>query len=64
MSGQIKLSRGLRLVGHPWRPNLSEHEGGHLLEHEDEPPKIRALYESEMKKSGVPFRMPALQRRA
>ena len=60
----LALRRGLRLVGHPWRPNLSEHEGGHLLEHEDEPPEIRALYESEMKKAGMPFRMPAVQRRA
>ena len=60
----LALRRGLRLVGHPWRPNLSEHEGGHLLEHEDEPPEIRAMYEAEMKKAGVPFRMPPVQRRA
>ncbi len=59
----LALRRGLRLVGHPWRPNLSEHEGGHLLEHEDEPPEIRAIYEAEMKKAGVPFRMPAISRR-
>jgi hypothetical protein len=50
-------------VGHPWRPNLSEHEGGHLLEHEDEPPKIRALYEAELKKEGIPFRMPTIEQR-
>ena len=37
-------------------------EGGHLLEHQDEPPEVRALYEAEMKKAGVPFRMPALGR--
>jgi uncharacterized RmlC-like cupin family protein len=59
----LALRRGLRHVGHPWRPNLSEHEGGHLLEHEDEPPEIRAMYEAEMKKAGVPFRMPPIQRR-
>ena len=35
----------------------SEHEGGHLLEHEDEPPEIRAIYEARAKKEGVPFRM-------
>ena len=45
----------LRLVGHPWRPNLSEHEDGHLLEHEDEPPEIRAIYEAELKKENIPF---------
>ena len=52
----------------PWpavgRPSVaaefSEHEGGHLLEHEDEPKEIRALYETELKKAGVPFRMSAL----
>ena len=60
----LALRRGLRLVGHPWRPNLSEHEGGHLLEHEDEPPEIRAMNEAEMKKACVPFRMPPIQRRA
>jgi hypothetical protein len=42
---------------------LSEHEGGHLLEHEDEPPKIRAVYEAELKKEGIPFRMPTIERR-
>ena len=59
----LALRRGLRQVGHPWRPNLSEHEGGHLLEHEDEPPKIRAVYEAELKKEGIPFRMPTIERR-
>jgi len=28
---------------------------GHLLEHEDEPPEIRALYEAEMKKAACLF---------
>jgi uncharacterized RmlC-like cupin family protein len=58
----LALRRGLRLVGYPWRPNFSEHEGGHLLEHEDEPAEIRAMYEAEMKKAGLPFRMPSVQR--
>jgi uncharacterized RmlC-like cupin family protein len=58
----LALRRGLRLVGYPWRPNFSEHEGGHLLEHEDEPPEIRAMYEAEMKKAGLPFRMPPVLR--
>jgi hypothetical protein len=43
---------------------LSEHEGGHLLEHEDEPPEIRAMYEVELKKEGIPLRMPPIERRA
>jgi hypothetical protein len=55
----LALRRGLRHVGHPWRPNLSEHEGGHLLEHEDEPPEIHAMYEAELKK-GIPLRMRPL----
>ena len=56
----LALRRGLRLVGYPWRPNFSEREGGHLLEHEDEPREIRALYEAELRKTGIPFRMPAI----
>jgi len=42
---------------------LSEHEGGHLLEHEDEPPEIRAIYEAELKKEGIPFRMQLVEGR-
>jgi hypothetical protein len=53
----LALRRGLRQVGTPWRPNLSERKGGHLLEHEDEPPEIRAMYEAELVKEGIPFRM-------
>jgi hypothetical protein len=45
-----------RQVGHPWRPDLSEHEGGHLLEHEDEPAEIRATYEAELKKENIHLR--------
>jgi hypothetical protein len=41
---------------------VSEHDGGHLLEHEDEPSEIRDMYEAELKKQGVPFRMPAIKR--
>jgi gentisate 1,2-dioxygenase len=59
----LTLRRGLRHVGHPWRPNLSEHEGGHLLEHEDEPPEIRAMYEAELKKEDIPLRMRPVERR-
>jgi hypothetical protein len=33
-----------------------------MLEHEDEPPEIRAMYEAELAKEGVPFRMPPVRR--
>ena len=41
---------------------MSEHEGGNLLEHEDEPAAIRAMYEADLKKEGVPFRMAPIER--
>lgn len=44
-------------VGVLRRSNLSEREGGHLLEHEDEPPEIRAMYEAELRKEGILLRM-------
>jgi hypothetical protein len=47
-----------------WRPNLSEHEGGHLPEHEDEPPEIRGMYEAELKKENIPLRMKPIERAA
>jgi quercetin dioxygenase-like cupin family protein len=58
----LALRRGLRGVGAEWLPSMSEHEGGHMLEHEDEPPEIRAMYEAELKKEGVPFMMPPIAR--
>ena len=53
---------GLRGVGPVWLATVSEHEGGNLLEHQDEPPEIRAMYEAELKKAGVPFRMEPIKR--
>jgi hypothetical protein len=47
---------------HPWRPNLSEHEDRHLLEHENEPPEIRVMYEAELKKEYIPLRMKPIER--
>jgi len=47
-----------------WRPNLSEHEGGHLPEHEDEPPEIRGMYEAELKKENILLRMKPIERAA
>ena len=58
----LALRRGLRDIGIPWLPNVSEHEGGHLLEHEDEPPEIRAMYEAELAKEGIPLRMEPIRR--
>ena len=58
----LALRRGLRGVGMPWLPNVSEHEGGNLLEHEDEPAEIRALYEADLAKEGVPLRMKPVAR--
>ena len=58
----LALRRGLRKVGHPWLPTISQYEGGHMLEHENEPPEIRAMYEAELKKEGIPFRMPPIER--
>jgi len=60
----LALRRGLRKVGHPWMPTVSQYEGGHLLEHENEPPEIRTMYEEELKKEGVPLRMPPIERRS
>src|SRR5688500_1484609 len=51
----------LRQGGHPWRPHLSAQEGGHLLEHHEEPPEMRAMSVAELKKEGIPFRMQALK---
>ena len=45
-------------------PTVSQYEGGHLLEHENEPPEIRAMYEEELKKEGVLLRMPPIERRS
>lgn len=53
----LALRRGLRQVGTPWLPTVSEREGGHMMEHEDEPPEIRAMYEAELAKEGTPLRM-------
>lgn len=58
----LALRRGLRGIGMLWLANVSEHEGGHRMEHEDEPPEIRAMYEAELAKKGIPFRMEPIRR--
>lgn len=58
----LALRRGLRGIGIPWLPNVSEHEGGHRMEHEDEPPEIRAMYEADLAREGIPLRMGPIKR--
>ncbi len=58
----LALRRGLRGVGMPWLAAVSEHEGGNMLEHEDEPPEIRAMYEAELAKERIPLRMKPIER--
>jgi hypothetical protein len=58
----LALRRGLRGVGPRWLATVSEHEGGHLMQHEDEPPIIREMYQAELAKRGVPFRMEPIKR--
>jgi cupin superfamily acireductone dioxygenase involved in methionine salvage len=58
----LALRRGLRGIGQLWLPTLSEREGGNQLEHEDEPSDVRAFYEAELIKEGVPLRMPPIKK--
>ena len=58
----LALRRGFRGIGPLWLPTLSEREGGNQLEYEDEPSEVRALYESELKKEGVPLRMQPIKK--
>jgi len=58
----LALRRGLRGIGVNWLPSVSERDGGHMLEHEDEPPEIRVMYEAELAKEGVQFLMPPIKR--
>ncbi|MBI2989294.1 MAG: hypothetical protein HYY45_21230 [Deltaproteobacteria bacterium] len=39
---------------------ISVKEGGTLIEHEDEDPEIRRIYEGELKRRGIPMNMPAV----
>lgn len=57
----LALRRGLRGIGHNWQPSLSEHDGGNMLEHEDEPSEIRRMYEAELAKENIPFQMPPVK---
>ena len=59
----LALRSGLRGVGTLWLPTVSEKEGGHIMEHEDEPPEVRTMYEADLAKEGIPLMMPPIQRR-
>jgi hypothetical protein len=52
------LARGQRGVGQNYLPTVPEREGGTVMDYEDEPREVRAIYEAELAKSGVPCRMP------
>ena len=59
----LALRSGLRGVGTLWLATVSERDGGHILEHEDEPPEVRAIYEAELAKEGIPIGMAPIQYR-
>ncbi|HEX9879450.1 MAG TPA: ethanolamine ammonia lyase-activating protein [Candidatus Binatia bacterium] len=56
----LAFRSGLRGVGTIWLPTTSEREGGHIMEHEDEPPEVRAMYEKELAKEGIALGMPPI----
>jgi hypothetical protein len=37
---------------------VSTSGGGHLIELEDEDPKIRSMFQEEIESEGIPFNMP------
>jgi quercetin dioxygenase-like cupin family protein len=56
----LALRRGQRGVGKRYLPTVPESEGGTVMDYEDEPREVRAIYEAELAKTGVPCRMPAV----
>jgi len=40
--------------------DVSVKEGGRQIEYEDEDPRIRMIYEDELRKRGIPSRMDAV----
>ncbi|HME60022.1 MAG TPA: hypothetical protein VKH62_02110, partial [Candidatus Binatia bacterium] len=55
--------RGQRGVGKNYLPTVPEREGGTVMDYEDEPSEVRAIYETELAKAGIPCRMPAVNYR-
>jgi len=54
----LALRRGQRGVGKNYLPTVPERDGGTVMDYEDEPREVRAIYEAELAKQGVPNRMP------
>jgi oxalate decarboxylase/phosphoglucose isomerase-like protein (cupin superfamily) len=42
---------------------VSTKDGGHLIEFEDEDPRVRAMFEAELAKAGIPVNMPPVARK-
>jgi len=55
--------KGMGGGGRTHRLNLISHKhGGNMIDHPDEDPMIRAMFEEELKKHGVEFKMPATEK--
>jgi hypothetical protein len=54
----LALRRGQRGVGTNYLATVPEREGGTVMDYEDEPREVRAIYEAELAKTGVSCRMP------
>ena len=54
----LALRRGQRGVGQNYLPTVPEREGGTVMDYEDEPREVRAIYEAELAKTRVACRMP------
>jgi hypothetical protein len=54
----LALRRGQRGVGKNYLATVPEREGGTVMDYEDEPREVRAIYEAELAKTGVSCRMP------
>lgn len=58
----VALRRGLFGVGIMHKPWLDVKLGGDQIEYEDEEADVRQIYEEELKKVGIPCRMPPVHR--
>ena len=54
----LALRRGQRGVGKNYLATVPEREGGTVMDYEDEPREVRAMYEAALAQEGVPNRMP------
>lgn len=59
----IAFRRGEYGTGKRFQPWLDVKKGGDQIEYEDEEPDVRAIYEEELRKAGLTFRMPAVARK-